>query len=352
MAGADDDDIDDMLRIEEDIDNEQQNEPPIEEEHEAVPGEEEASSAESSSEVPAKRGRSLQRKRKRAVESSESPSPSVKRGIKTTRRPKSKYVDDAASASDDEDDEDEDEDDDAASKDSFVVNTDDEEDVGEDTSEAGPRPRGVFSDESSIGNDEEKTDDEDDEIEVENGEPGDDEEKSDDENDEDDEIEVENGESGDGKGKSDDEDDEDEEVEFPEIEDVPDDVYNDTRNSNNMSRAFKVLESIKVEHTADHDGYTYCFLSEAEVFILDLPVIFAMHLTPLSIQGPMLSSMAKKQILMLLHVTNWPIHQKHIVETKILKPHFCPVDKTLEKLILSVPRDPLGGAEVIMQYPI
>jgi hypothetical protein len=370
MAGCDEgdeEDIDALLRIEEEIEGEAEctgRESGDEEDDEVV--------------VNSRRRRLLGSKRKRAVEESSSSSeeeeeeaPEKKKKKKTTRGGKGgarkRYVDDAASASSDSGDDDDDEDDDDDDEDSHASFIDDGEDEDDATLAVGPvRPRGVFSDESdaessSSSETEAKRGDAPPATVVGGGEKmgvggdappatvvGGGEKMGGDESEAEEEGEseaAEEDEGGVGGGDDDDDDDEDEdEMDFPEIEDVPDSVYNDTRNSNNMSRSLKVVDSGKIMHMSDQvpplraifwatwpnntyfgqDGYTYCFLSEAE--------------------GPMLSSMAKKQILMLLHVINAPVHRKHVVETKELKPHFCQSDKTLEKLILSV--FPGAGADL------
>lgn len=90
-------------------------------------------------------------------------------------------------------------------------------------------------------------------------------------------------------------------------------LYMDPRNSNNMSRSLKIVDVEDVRRLGAVDGYMYTFISEAE--------------------GPMLSSMSQKQILVLLHVLNSPLHSTHVVETECLKPVFSPVDGSLEKLV-------------------
>lgn len=124
----------------------------------------------------------------------------------------------------------------------------------------------------------------------------------------------------DESGKEEEEDINEEEEEEEEstkiLEDTSDELYNDSRNSNNMSRSMKVVDPSKFSKTGKEDGTSYVFISEAE--------------------GPMLSSMSKLQILLLLHVINSPIHRKHIAETSTLKPTFNKNDGILEKLMEEV----------------
>jgi hypothetical protein len=89
-------------------------------------------------------------------------------------------------------------------------------------------------------------------------------------------------------------------------------LYDDPDCCNNLSRSLRVVPGIwDVQVESNYDGYLYCFTSVAD--------------------GPMLSQMALKQILVLLHVIHSFIPEECVLETEYLKPTF---DKQggLEKL--------------------
>lgn len=109
-----------------------------------------------------------------------------------------------------------------------------------------------------------------------------------------------------------DEEDLDEESVCDGIE-VADALYTNPLNSNNMSRSLKIVDVKDVQELGESDGYLYAFLSEAE--------------------GPMLSSMCQKQILVIMHVLNSPICPSHVVRTKTLNPVFSKGEGVLEKLM-------------------
>ena len=91
-------------------------------------------------------------------------------------------------------------------------------------------------------------------------------------------------------------------------------MYYDRDCSNNISRSLRVVPLEDVQISPGRDGYAYFFTSMAE--------------------GPMLSSMALQQILVLLHVIHSFIPEECILETDLLKPFF----------------DKAGGLEKLMEY--
>lgn len=103
---------------------------------------------------------------------------------------------------------------------------------------------------------------------------------------------------------------------------MADALYTNPLNSNNMSRSLKIVDLKGMQELKRSDGYLYTFLSEAE--------------------GPMLSSMCQKQILVLMHVINSPIYPSHVVRTSTLRPTFSKGDGFLEKL-METTDDPLHG---------
>jgi hypothetical protein len=86
--------------------------------------------------------------------------------------------------------------------------------------------------------------------------------------------------------------------------------------NHNVSRTLRKVGIWDVQIQPGYDGYVYCFTS--------------------SVEGPSLSQMALKQILVLLHVVHSFIPEECIIETEFLKPTF---DKQggLEKLRKKVP---------------
>ena len=87
---------------------------------------------------------------------------------------------------------------------------------------------------------------------------------------------------------------------------------------NNISRSLRVVQMKDAQIVEGRDGYCYFFTSMAE--------------------GPMLSSMALQQILVLLHVIHSYIPEECVLETDILKPTFDKtggLDKIMEKVELS-----------------
>jgi hypothetical protein len=91
-----------------------------------------------------------------------------------------------------------------------------------------------------------------------------------------------------------------------------DELYKHPRNGFGMQKSWKMVDLKTIETLEQGDGMPYFFLSEAE--------------------GPMLSSMATKQILVLLHMLHSPISGDHVMETMLLKPTVN-AENNLEKLV-------------------
>ena len=79
-------------------------------------------------------------------------------------------------------------------------------------------------------------------------------------------------------------------------------LYYDPDCCNNLSRSMRIVNLPDVQVDPNTDGYVYCFTSVAD--------------------GPMLSQMAMKQILVLLHVIFSYVPEECILETEYLKPTF------------------------------
>lgn len=93
------------------------------------------------------------------------------------------------------------------------------------------------------------------------------------------------------------------------------DMYHDPTCINNISRSLRVIPMKDAQVKPGRDGYCYFFTSMAE--------------------GPMLSSMALQQILVLLHVIHSYIPEECVLETDLLKPSFDKsggLDKIMEKV--------------------
>lgn len=93
-------------------------------------------------------------------------------------------------------------------------------------------------------------------------------------------------------------------------------LWSDPNNCNNVSGAMKVVSYKDLVKYSDIDGSMFGFVSESE--------------------GSSLSLMAKKQILMLLHVIHACVHKKHILPTENLDMEFSPRDGILEKITARV----------------
>jgi hypothetical protein len=89
-------------------------------------------------------------------------------------------------------------------------------------------------------------------------------------------------------------------------------LYNDPKNGFGMQKSWKMVSLKKVEILKENDGMPFFFLSKAD--------------------GPMLSVMATKQILVLLHMIHSPILAEHVIETEDMKPTIN-ADGYLEKLV-------------------
>jgi hypothetical protein len=89
-------------------------------------------------------------------------------------------------------------------------------------------------------------------------------------------------------------------------------LYKHKKNGFGMEKSFKMVNIEDIGELGPNDGMPYFFVSEAE--------------------GPMLSSMALKQILVLMHMIHSPISGDHVVETVCLKPTVN-ADNILEKLV-------------------
>ena len=93
-------------------------------------------------------------------------------------------------------------------------------------------------------------------------------------------------------------------------------LYTDPDCSNNVARCLRVVRMSDIQTVPGRDGYTYFFNSVAE--------------------GPMMTAMTLKQILVLLHVIHSFIPEECILETEFLKPTFNK-QGGLEKLVEQIP---------------
>lgn len=112
-------------------------------------------------------------------------------------------------------------------------------------------------------------------------------------------------------------------------------MYYDPDCNNNVARSMRIVSMEDVKIDPNVDGYVYCFTSVAD--------------------GPVLSQMALKQILVLLHIIFSYVPEECIVETEYLKPTF---DRSipnggggLEKLQKKVPMsmEDLANAQEVRQ---
>jgi hypothetical protein len=93
---------------------------------------------------------------------------------------------------------------------------------------------------------------------------------------------------------------------------LAEELYKNRNNGCGMQKSWKMVNLEDIEQMGINDGMPYFFLSEAE--------------------GPMLSGMALKQLLVLLHMIHSSISGDHVVETLTLKPTIN-ADNILEKLV-------------------
>lgn len=96
-------------------------------------------------------------------------------------------------------------------------------------------------------------------------------------------------------------------------EETEEDVYNDPRNVNNLSRSFKVIDPVSAILLDENDGPIFAFMSKMD--------------------GPLLGLMAVKQIMMLMHITEGNIFQDQIFDTEQMVAKFGGPGQTLKKLV-------------------